>query len=179
MRSTSIYPTFRMDCMVIPSTRARIWQIEIGDPIGISEWLTVTQQMICEFGATTRDPDPMHLDAAWAAQNGPFGGAIAYGFLTVSLLTTLFNSAVGDPTARERHADGSYLNYGLDRVRLVAPVPAGARWGGPFFHCRPPPRCTRPIYYDGGFFSRDHGPRSAGVGRSMAVYVDSAADLTG
>jgi acyl dehydratase len=121
-----------MDCMVIPSTHARIWQIKIGDPIGMSEWLTVTQQMICEFGATTRDPDPMHLDAVWAAQNGPFGGAIAYGFLTVSLLTTLFNSAVGDPTARERHTEGSYLNYGLDRVRLVAPVPAGASVRGHF-----------------------------------------------
>jgi acyl dehydratase len=118
--------------MQIPTTRARIWQIEIGDPIGVSDWLTVTQQMICEFGATTRDPDPMHLDAVWAARNGPYGGAIAYGFLTVSLLTTLFNSAVGDPTARERHAEGAYLNYGLDRVRLVAPVPAGASVRGHF-----------------------------------------------
>ena len=74
----------------------------------------------------------MHLDAVWAAQNGQYGGAIAYGFLTVSLLTTLFNSEVGDPTARERHAEGSYLNYGLDRVRLVAPVPAGASVRGHF-----------------------------------------------
>jgi acyl dehydratase len=118
--------------MLIPTTCARIWQIEIGDPIGVSDWVIVTQQMICEFGATTLDPDPLHLDAVWAAQNGPFGGPIAYGFLTVSLLTTLFNSAVGDPMARERHDEGSYLNYGLDRVRLVAPVPADASVRGHF-----------------------------------------------
>jgi acyl dehydratase len=122
----------RIHCMSVSTTRERIWQIAVGDSVGMSEWLVVSQQMICEFGAVTLDPDPMHLDADWAAKNGPFGGAIAYGFLTISLLTTLFNSAVGDPTARERHSEGSYLNYGMERVRLVTPVPAGASVRGHF-----------------------------------------------
>jgi acyl dehydratase len=118
--------------MLIATTHERIRRAAVGESVGVSDWLVISQEMICDFGATTRDPDPMHLDPGWAARNGPFGGAIAYGFLTISLLTTLFNSAVGDPAACERHSEGSYLNYGLDRVRLVAPVPAGARVRGHF-----------------------------------------------
>jgi len=118
--------------MLIPTTHERLRRVEPGALLGVSDWLVVTQRMISEFGATTKDPDPMHLDPEWAAKHGPFGGAISYGFLTISLLTTLFNSAIGDPAGRERHSEGSYLNYGLDRVRLVAPVPAGARVRGRF-----------------------------------------------
>jgi acyl dehydratase len=110
----------------------RIHLMPIGELIGLSAWITITQKMINDFGAVTQDPDPMHLDPAWAARNGPFGGTIAYGFLTLSLLTTLFNSAVGDPPAGDRHSKGAHLNYGLGRIRFVAPVPAGARIRGRF-----------------------------------------------
>lgn len=118
--------------MLIESVHERIRALEPGSSIGVSDWLVISQSMISAFGATTLDPDPMHLDPVWAANNGPFGGSIAYGFLTISLLTTLFNSAVGDPHGADRHSDGYYLNYGFDRVRLVAPVAAGSRIRGRF-----------------------------------------------
>jgi acyl dehydratase len=110
----------------------RIRLMPIGELVGLSDWLTITQTMISEFGAVTQDPDPMHLDPEWAARNGPFGGTIAYGFLTLSLLTTLFNSAVGDPPSRDRHSHGAYVNYGLGRTRFVTPVLARARIRGRF-----------------------------------------------
>ena len=95
----------------------------IGEVIGPSDWVTVTQPMIDQFGEVTRDPDPMHDDPAWAAQHSPFGGTIAYGFLTLSLLSHLLRSIdrVGAPSV------GHFVNYGFDRARLIAPVPVGAR----------------------------------------------------
>src|SRR5579862_9208660 len=105
--------TFQREDSMDYTAHERIRLMPIGELIGLSEWLTITQKMISEFGAVTQDPDPMHLDLEWAARNGPFGGTIAYGFLTLSLLTTLFNSAVGDPPSRDRHSKGAYVNYGL------------------------------------------------------------------
>lgn len=98
----------------------------------VSDWLTVTQDMISVFGENTLDPDPMHIDPDWAARNGPFGGAIAFGFLTVSLLTKLFYSAQGRLHEQDPAKDGLVLNYGFDRLRLVSPVRAGARIRGSF-----------------------------------------------
>ena len=104
---------------------------EIG-VIRVSDWLTVTQDMISVFGENTLDPDPMHIDPDWARHNGPFGGAIAFGFLTISLLTKLFYSAQGLLHEQDSANDGLVLNYGFDRLRLVSPVPAGARVRGSF-----------------------------------------------
>jgi acyl dehydratase len=97
-----------------------------------SGWITVTQEMIDVFGRCTLDTDPFHNDPAWAAENSPYGGTIAFGFLTMGLLTHLINDAyvkAGEPSKPE---GGYYLNYGFDRLRLVEPVPAGARVRGRF-----------------------------------------------
>jgi acyl dehydratase len=102
-----------------------------GADLGRSKWLTVTQGMISGFGEVTLDRDPMHVDPAWAA-DGPFGSTIAFGFLTMSLLTHLLHDALGTDPARHDHSKGYYLNYGFDRVRLVSPVRAGARVRGAF-----------------------------------------------
>ena len=98
---------------------------------GVSQWVTITQAMIDRFGAVTLDPDPLHIDPAWARKNSPFGGPIAFGFLTISLLTHLIHSALGSSSS---HNDRQwvYVNYGFDRLRLVAPVPSGARIRGHF-----------------------------------------------
>jgi acyl dehydratase len=103
-----------------------------GSDIGPSPWVTVTQDMIDRFGDVTLDPDPMHIDPSWARQNGPFGGTIAFGFLTVSLLTHLLQQAFqGDLSRDPKHA-GYYLNYGFNRLRLVTPVKTGSRVRGVF-----------------------------------------------
>lgn len=97
-----------------------------GRVIGPSEWLTVTQEMIDSFGTATLDHDPMHVDPEWAAA-GPFGQTIAFGFLTVSLLTHMMHRALGTDTGRYDPTKGYYMNYGFDRLRLVSPVPCGSR----------------------------------------------------
>mgnify|MGYP000851024402 FL=1 len=103
-----------------------------GTVVGTSGWLTVDQPLIDRFGAATLDPDPMHIDPEWARANGPFGGTIAFGFLTVSLLTHLLHDAMGTSPDRDAHHQGYYLNYGFDRMRLVAPVRVGSRVRGVF-----------------------------------------------
>jgi acyl dehydratase len=98
---------------------------------GVSEWVSITQEMIDQFSANTLDPDPMHIDPDWARRYSPFGGTIAFGFLTISLLTHLAHSALGSNSKRGG-ADWVYVNYGFDRIRLVAPVPSGSRIRGHF-----------------------------------------------
>lgn len=102
---------------------------------GISGWLVVSQGMIDRFAESTLDPDPLHIDAAWAAKHGPFGGTVAFGFLTISLLTYLVRSAFGAGAERDP-GEWIYLNYGFDHLRLVAPVPSGARIRGHFAEAR-------------------------------------------
>ncbi len=98
----------------------------------VSDWILVTQEMIDAFGAATLDPDPMHVDPRWAATNGPFGGTIAFGFLTIALLTRMFHAATGQGWETDPAVDGYNLNYGFDRLRLVTPIPAGTRVRGHF-----------------------------------------------
>ena len=89
----------------------------IGREIGVSRWIVVDQRRITDFGLNTEDPDRMHIDPAWAAQHSPYGKPIAFGFLTVSLLTAMVNEIVARPAD-----EVSTLNYGFDRLRLLAPV---------------------------------------------------------
>lgn len=103
-----------------------------GDVIGYSHWVVVDQQLIDQFGIATIDDDPMHLDPQWAKDTGPYGGTIAFGFWTMSMLTHLFHSASGTEPARIPAREGYYLNYGIDRLRLITPVPVGGRIRGHF-----------------------------------------------
>ncbi len=102
----------------------------------VSGWVEITQSMIDCFGRNTLDPDPMHIDPEWAAANSPFGGTIAFGFLTIALLSHLMHDAQGRATALSpdpaRH--GYFLNYGFDRLRLVQVVPVGSHVRGHFSH---------------------------------------------
>jgi len=118
----------------VSNTRVResLESLQPGDVVGTSHWVSVSQEMIDGFGVVTLDPDPMHVDPEWAKQNGPFGGSIAFGFLTISMLTHLLHSALGSSPDRDPHKNGYYLNYGFDRLRLVSPVRAGSRIRGNF-----------------------------------------------
>jgi acyl dehydratase len=108
---------------------------EIGREFSSPAWVQVTQELIDGFGKYTLDPDPFHIDPAWAKDHSPFGGTIAFGFFTVSILTHLLHIAQGTG-ARDVAADpvthGHYLNYGFNRLRLVSPVHIGKRIRGVF-----------------------------------------------
>ncbi|MEM8789057.1 MAG: MaoC family dehydratase [Pseudomonadota bacterium] len=99
--------------------------VRAGQLLGTSRWFAIPQDRIDAFGRITDDVDEMHMSPDWAAEHGPYGGTIAYGFLTLSMLTAMANDVL------PRLSGEAYkLNYGFDRVRLMAPVPAGARIRG-------------------------------------------------
>jgi acyl dehydratase len=105
---------------------ANLTELEMmaGSEIGVSRWFEVSQQRIGTFADATDDHQWIHIDAGRAARESPFGGTIAHGFLTLSLLPAMLEDAV-------RMSDVSMaINYGLDKVRFPAPVPAGSRVRG-------------------------------------------------
>jgi acyl dehydratase len=93
----------------------------IGDELGTSDWLVIDQDRINAFAEATGDHQWIHVDAERAARETPFGTTIAHGFLTLSLVSALMRRAVSIGGLRMT------INYGLNRVRFVSPVPAGAR----------------------------------------------------
>lgn len=97
-----------------------------GEEIGISNWFTIDQDRIAAFAEATEDRQFIHLDPDAAAQT-PFGGTIAHGFLTLSLLSRMAAEAVLVPPTTSM-----VVNYGLDRVRFLAPVRSGKRVRGRF-----------------------------------------------
>lgn len=103
-----------------------------GDMIGISQWFTINQEMITGFGVSTLDPDPVHMDPQWAAENSPYGETISFGFLTVSLLSRLLYSATHHEPTKDMDMDAGFMNYGFDRLRLMSPVPVDSKVRGVF-----------------------------------------------
>lgn len=99
----------------------------VGQEIGLSDWLVIDQARIDEFSRATDDVDPMHIDPAWCEAHSPFHTTIAFGFLTLSMLTALSRQALGWAHDSTVETGGYAINYGLDRVRFVAPVPVNAR----------------------------------------------------
>ena len=92
----------------------------VGKELGPSEWLTVTQDMIDKFADATGDHQWIHVDPERAAA-GPFGGTIAHGYLTLSMVIPLFSELL------EVRGITMDINYGLNKVRFPAPVPVGSR----------------------------------------------------
>lgn len=95
----------------------------LGQPIGHSDWVTITQEQVNRFAEATGDHQWIHVDVE-RAKDGPFGGPVAHGFLTLSLLPLFFESTL------EVRARRMGVNYGLNRVRFTAPVPVGSRLRG-------------------------------------------------
>src|ERR1044071_8502519 len=98
----------------------------VGREVALSEWVGVSQERIDAFAEATEDRQWIHTDPERAARESPFKGPIAHGFLTLSLLSELMKLAVSVGGVRMG------INYGLNRVRFVAPVPAGSRIRGRF-----------------------------------------------
>lgn len=97
-------------------------QAMVGQESGLSPWREVTQTMIDQFADATDDHQFIHCDPARAAAETPFGGTIAHGFLTLSLL-----SAFAFETAPRLEGADIGINHGFDSVRFVAPVKTGSR----------------------------------------------------
>lgn len=94
----------------------------IGQEVGASDWFEVTQSRIDDFADATEDHQWIHIDAERAKTDSPFHSTIAHGFLTLSLLPHL--------GAQAFRVEGDFkmgINYGLNRLRFVSPVPAGSR----------------------------------------------------
>jgi len=107
----------------------------VGEHFGYSEWLTVTQERVNQFADATGDHQWIHVDPE-RARTGPFGGPIAHGYLTLSLVSVLMRDIY--------RVDGlaMAINYGTDRVRFPAPLPVGAsvRAGGELLSVRETPQ---------------------------------------
>ncbi len=90
-------------------------------PLLTSAWQLIDQTSVNQFGLLTRDPDRMHIDPEWAREHSPYGHAISFGFFTMALLSGFSHEMMQFPS------DGYALNYGFDKVRMLAPVPVGSR----------------------------------------------------
>jgi len=99
---------------------------KIGAEVGVSDWVEITQDMIDRFADVTDDHQFIHVNAEAAAQT-PFGGSIAHGFLVLSMITKLGRVA-------DFVMEGVYMgvNYGFEKVRMMAPVKSGKRIRGRF-----------------------------------------------
>lgn len=109
-----------------PIMPAAEWKARVGQQIGLSGWIEITQERINAFADITEDWQFIHVDPERAAAT-PFGGTIAHGFLTLSLLSAMAMEAVP-------RVEGSWMgvNYGFDKIRFLAPVPSGSRIRGRF-----------------------------------------------
>ena len=92
----------------------------VGQEVAVSDWITITQEQVNQFAQATGDHQWIHVDVE-RAKAGPFGGPIAHGFLTLSLIPKFFESSFEIVQSRMG------VNYGLNKVRFMAPVPVGSR----------------------------------------------------
>lgn len=95
----------------------------VGQNVAVTDWVDITQHQVNLFAQATGDHQWIHTDVE-RAQQGPFGAPIAHGFLTLSLLSQFFDKTI------EVKAKSMGVNYGLNKVRFMAPVPVGSRLRG-------------------------------------------------
>ena len=91
-----------------------------GEELGTSSWLTITQEQVDQFAAATGDHQWIHVDPE-RAKSGPFGGTIAHGYLSISLVPALLREIV------DVQGVAMALNYGINKLRFPSPVPVGSR----------------------------------------------------
>ncbi|WP_367714854.1 MaoC family dehydratase [Nitratireductor sp. GISD-1A_MAKvit] len=101
---------------------AQVLETKIGTGTRVSEWVVVDQSMIDRFADCTHDHQWIHVDRERTKRESPFGKPVAHGFLTLSLLSALSYDCGAWPLDL-----GTVINYGLDKLRFLAPVKAGSR----------------------------------------------------
>ena len=102
-------------------------QAKIGQELGVSDWVDITQDRISTFADVTEDQQFIHVDAEKAKAFTPFGGTIAHGFLSLSLLSRFAETGL-PPVPGAKMG----MNYGLNKVRFLSPVPSTSRVRGRF-----------------------------------------------
>ncbi len=102
-------------------------EAKIGKEVGLSNWITVDQEMIDKFADVTHDDQWIHIDPDRAAAETPFGGTIAHGFLTMSLASRFAYDVFGPMPGQVMG-----INYGFNKLRFLSPVRAGSRLRGRF-----------------------------------------------
>ncbi|GAA3641127.1 MaoC family dehydratase [Microlunatus ginsengisoli] len=102
---------------------ADLLAVDPGADLGVSRWITISQDRINQFAQCTEDDQWIHVDAD-RARSGPYGGTIAHGYLTLSLAATMLTEVI--------HVGGigAAVNYGANKVRFPNPVPVGAKVRG-------------------------------------------------
>jgi acyl dehydratase len=111
--------------MAKTAIKLRELESKVGEEVGVSPWEEISQARIDQFAEATGDFQWIHVDPK-RAKDSPFGGTIAHGFLTLSMLPKLTESTFEFADRRMG------VNYGLNKVRFTAPVPAGAKIRGRF-----------------------------------------------
>jgi acyl dehydratase len=113
-----------MEVIPVPTTHFSLASAHelVGRDLGVSSWVTLDQTMINAFAECTGDRQWIHVDVERAKRESPFGGTIAHGYLTLSLIAPATFELLVEPAGAKQA-----FNYGLDRVRFVAPVRTGAR----------------------------------------------------
>lgn len=101
-------------------------EAEVGNEVSVSSWVEIDQQRVNLFAQATDDPQWIHVDAERAKRESPFGGTIAHGYLTLSLLPRFFEEQVDFPFG------SMSINYGLNKVRFPSPMKVGGRARGRF-----------------------------------------------
>ena len=111
-------------------------EAEVGNEVTVSDWLVITQDRVNQFAEATDDPQWIHVDVERAKKESPFGGTVAHGFLTLSLLPRFFEAEVAFPFARMS------INYGTNKVRFPSPLRVGRRIRGRFSGTAERPRVS-------------------------------------
>lgn len=96
----------------------------VGQEIGVTDWVLVLQERVNLFAEATGDQQWIHIDVERSRRESPYGGTIAHGFLTLSLLPMLMESVISMPTSKMG------VNYGLNKVRFPATLPVGSKVRG-------------------------------------------------
>ncbi len=110
-----------------PKTSLHEIEASVGKEVGVSRWIVIDQARIDAFGKLTEDLYFIHMDPERAKKETPFGGAIAHGFLTLSMLSAMAYDALPEVEGRTMG-----MNYGFDKIRFLSPVPAGSKVRGRF-----------------------------------------------
>ncbi len=96
-------------------------EAEVGKEVAVSEWMSLSQERVNQFADATDHPQWIHVDPERAKRESPFGGTIAHGFLTLSLLQKFFEQCIDQPPGKMS------INYGLNKVRFPTPMLVGGR----------------------------------------------------
>lgn len=94
---------------------------EVGNEVAVTDWMSLTQQRVQQFAEATDDLQWIHIDEERAKRESPFGGTVAHGFLTLSLLPKFIEEVIAMPPGKMN------INYGLNKVRFPAPMPVGGK----------------------------------------------------